>query len=112
MLLVGYENDWKKSEWKPLASVRLAGKPFVMRDFHPQANQSVEVAAKASEQEPYSFWRSTVRTVRGEFYLISYNAVADEVSILNIVQAHACLCPCFSKLTFITSYILPPVVVH
>jgi hypothetical protein len=39
---------------------------------------SLGVGSQSSDDEPYSFWKATVKTVRGEFYMISYSSWEDE----------------------------------
>lgn len=77
-VLVSYPNGWKKDEWVQLENVRNAAAPYDAAAFSPAAGDVVEAQAKSSDDEPYSWWKATVRTVRGEFYMISYSSWEDE----------------------------------
>jgi hypothetical protein len=75
---VGYPNAWKKDEWVLLENVRNAAEEFDPKTFTPVAGDVVEAQARSSDDEPFSWWRATIRTVRGEFYMISYQSWEDE----------------------------------
>jgi len=77
-VLVGYPNAWKADEWVLLENVRNAAPEFDPASFNPVAGDVVEAQAKSSDDEPYSWWKATVKTVRGEFYMISYSSWEDE----------------------------------
>ena len=78
-MLVGYPNAWKSDEWVFLENVRNA--PSQATDpatFVPVAGDIVEAQAKSSDDEPYSWWKATVKSVRGAYHMISYNSWEDE----------------------------------
>ncbi len=77
-VLVAYPNKWKDDEWVLLDNVRNAAPEFDAKAFAPVAGDVVEAQAKSSDDEPYSWWKATVKTVRGEFYMISYSSWEDE----------------------------------
>ena len=61
-----------------LENVRNAAEEFDPKTFTPVAGDVVEAQARSSDDEPFSWWRATIRTVRGEFYMISYQSWEDE----------------------------------
>jgi hypothetical protein len=77
-LLIEYENQWKSDEWFSLDNVRPAAPSFDFSSFAPSAGQQIEAKAKSSDEEPYSWWKASIKTVKGEFYLISYSSWEDE----------------------------------
>lgn len=81
-VLVSFENGWKADEYVPLNVVRPAAAPHNPAEFRPVVNDKVEVMAKSSENEPYSFWPAVVKNVRGDFYFISYIAFDEASEIL------------------------------
>jgi len=72
-LLVHYEHGWKPDEWVDCSSVRQSVPPHNPQLFDPRVGDSVEALAKSHEDEPYSWWRAKVKTIKGEFYLINYS---------------------------------------
>lgn len=79
-VLVGYVDNWRPHEYKSLSQIRPGLAPYNHNEFHPVVNSIVEVAAKAAEDEPYSWWLATIKSIKGEFYYITYNHVAEEYS--------------------------------
>lgn len=77
-VLVSYPNAWKNDEWVLLENVRNGPAEFDPASFNPQVGDCIEVQAKSSDDEPYSWWKATVKSVRGEFYMISYSCWEDE----------------------------------
>lgn len=77
-VMVSYPGGWKKDEWVLLENVRNAAGEFDAAAFHPVQGDTIEAQAKSSDEEPYSWWKATVKTVRGEFYMISYSSWEDE----------------------------------
>lgn len=70
-VLLCYENNWKAEEFVDPRSVRQS---FVAdaHTFFPNVGDAVEALAKSHESEPFSWWNARVKTVKGDFYVISY----------------------------------------
>jgi hypothetical protein len=72
-VLVHYEHGWKPDQWIECGDVRQSVPPHNPQLFDPRVGDSVEALAKSHEDEPFSWWRARVKTIKGEFFLINYS---------------------------------------
>lgn len=63
-VLVAYDGGWHRDSWLPIGSLRPSLPPYNGAQFNPIPGEVVEVKAKSAENEPYSWWRGSVKTVR------------------------------------------------
>jgi hypothetical protein len=77
-IFIGYENNWRPAEWVAPDDVRFSPASFDPAAFSPQRGELVEVLAKSSDEEPYSWWGATIKNVKGEFYMIAYQSWEDD----------------------------------
>jgi len=68
-LLVAY--PWKADQAVPVSYVRPLA-PAVEASWKPRQGDHVECQAKAEESEPYGWWDCSIKTVRDNLYLITY----------------------------------------
>jgi len=62
---------WKSDQLVPVNYVRPLA-PAVDPNWKPKQGDHVECQAKAEESEPYGWWDCTIKTVRDNLYLITY----------------------------------------
>jgi len=77
-VLVSFENNWKPDVLVPLEHVRKAPIPFNPATFQLREGDIVEAMAKSADNEPFSWWRATVKTVKGDFIYVSFGGWGPE----------------------------------
>ncbi|XP_063906675.1 RNA-binding protein FXR1 isoform X2 [Zophobas morio] len=69
-VLIHFEDEWQPDSKFPYSQVRLPPKPDPKVEF--TENMEVEVYSRANHQEAYGWWKSRIKMMKGDFYVLEY----------------------------------------
>ncbi|KYB28486.1 Fragile X mental retardation syndrome-related protein 1-like Protein [Tribolium castaneum] len=69
-VLIHFEDEWQPDSKFPFSQVRLPPKPDPKVEF--TENMEVEVYSRANHQEAYGWWKSRIKMMKGDFYVLEY----------------------------------------
>ncbi|XP_056640247.1 fragile X messenger ribonucleoprotein 1 homolog isoform X2 [Diorhabda sublineata] len=69
-VLIHFEDDWQPDSKFPYSQVKLPPKSEAKIEF--TENMEVEVYSSANSQEGYGWWKSRIKMMKGDFYVIEY----------------------------------------
>ncbi|KAG5864282.1 hypothetical protein JTB14_017269 [Gonioctena quinquepunctata] len=69
-VLIHFEDGWQPDSKFPNSQVRLPPKPDPKVEF--TENMEVEVYSRSSNQEAYGWWKSRIKMMKGDFYVLEY----------------------------------------
>ncbi|XP_074026414.1 synaptic functional regulator FMR1 isoform X2 [Leptinotarsa decemlineata] len=69
-VLIHFEDDWQPDSKFPNSQVRLPPKADPKVEF--TENMEVEVYSRSSIQEAYGWWKSRIKMMKGDFYVLEY----------------------------------------
>jgi fragile X mental retardation protein len=69
-VLIHFEDEWQPDSKFPYSQVRLPPKADPKVEF--TENMEVEVYSRANHQEAYGWWKSRIKMMKGDFYVLEY----------------------------------------
>ncbi|KAJ8978336.1 hypothetical protein NQ317_011459, partial [Molorchus minor] len=69
-VLIHFEDEWQPDSKFHMSQVRLPPKPDPKVEF--TENMEVEVYSRSSNQEAYGWWKSRIKMMKGDFYVLEY----------------------------------------
>ncbi|CAG9865436.1 unnamed protein product [Phyllotreta striolata] len=69
-VLIHFEDDWQPDSKFPYSQVKLPPKPDPKVEF--TENMEVEVYSRSNNQEAYGWWKSRIKMMKGDFYVLEY----------------------------------------
>ncbi|XP_072396128.1 fragile X messenger ribonucleoprotein 1 homolog isoform X6 [Diabrotica undecimpunctata] len=69
-VLIHFEDGWQPDSKFPFSQVKLPPKPDPKVEF--TENMEVEVYSRANNQEAYGWWKSRIKMMKGDFYVLEY----------------------------------------
>ncbi|KAJ8953154.1 hypothetical protein NQ318_017181 [Aromia moschata] len=69
-VLIHFEDEWQPDSKFHMSQVKLPPKPDPKVEF--TENMEVEVYSRSSNQEAYGWWKSRIKMMKGDFYVLEY----------------------------------------